>query len=584
MTPVTYRIPITRYVINNEEIPKGNVLLILEGIRRHLYLAANMTYQHYYQLLEKGDPMQKQLFYQFKKYQDDDKKAWAELNDAKLKYHHKTQEAREKQKGIIEERTAEVRNIRNEAKRNIYEFVAKDEFIATLIHKFRDIIPSDVMHHSMAKVLQELYTDMPYIDDEKIRQPLRVYSSNFPICFGWNDGLPNSFKWLEKKPGEKAVQFYLFRWLNNDELGFRCRVGKRLTELAELLTQLSGLEKNPMKNTTENKISYHNVGDPSIQYIGKKKWVLQFTYKPDPVPVFAEGSNTMAMGIDLGYKVPISWAIADDNNTTGEIGNVDEIKEKRRDIQALYKKKIAAIRHTRSGKGRSRKAGVLRSWNFQERNFFRNLNAQWAHELLDIAEKNKVALIKIEDLDFEKKKQQLKAQAKSINLTLAQRSVQKKYKSWPDNLLTMYRNWSYGDLINRIEKEAEQRGIMVARVNPYFTSRCCWKCGREGDRETQAELRFTMDQVSQCRDSDTGECVLCTYDEKSITRQERRALNQEKKGKTPKPIYTHFLMADKNAAIRIARAQQYHVSNNNTVMQIKTSHENGSLSDTSRAC
>lgn len=554
MTPITYRIPITAYVINNEEAPERNALQTLEGIRKHLYLAANIAYQHYYQLLAKEDPVQKNLFEKYNKFQKADEEAWKNLNDAKLRYHHlQTSKEKEEVKSIIEKLPDKIREIRNDAKKSIYDFVKQDEFIAKLTDKFRNVIPREVMQYSMTKVLQELYTDYPNIQDENIRQPLRVYSNNFPICFGWNNDLKNSFKFLDKKgSGEKTVQFYSFRCLDKEnELIFRCRIGKRLSELADLLAQIS-----------IGAISYTNIGDPSIQYNGKNKWVLQFTYKPPgSAAITSAGNDKLAMGIDLGYKVPISWAITDDNNTSGEIGGIDEIKEERKKIQALFKKKIAAIKNTRSGRGRSRKNAILKDRNVQEGNYFGNLNACWAHKLVKIAVDHNVAIIKIEDLDFRETKKRIKQIAKQINLQLAQRGTKKEHKSQPDNLLTMFRNWSYADLINRIEKEAEQHKIMVARVHPYKTSKICWKCEKEGKRNTQAHLRFTREQANQCSYKQSGECVLIPYDEKVIARQRKKAVkNGNSKGGQAQQVFTHYLMADQNAAMRIAWAQQYHLT------------------------
>lgn len=549
MTPITYRIPITTYVINEEQALENDVLQILEGIRKHLYLVANIAYQHYYQLLDKNDPIQKSLYTDYNLFQEADKAAWEKLNNAKLDYvHSSSAQKRVNAKEVMGRLPAEIKEIRNKAKRRIYDFVKEDSFIVALADKFKSIIPPEVIHYSLAKVIQELYTDYPYIHDDKIRQPLRVYSNNFPICFGWGEELKESFKWLdEKKSGKRSVQFYLFRWLNNDAYGFRCRIGKGLPDLAELLTKIG-----------KGEISYPNIGDSTIQYTGKKKWVLQFTYKPDPVVSIFEEKKTLAMGVDLGYKVPISWAIADENNITGEIGEVDEIREKRRELLSLYRKKIAAIRYTRHGKGRSRKTAILRACNYQERSFFRNLNAEWAHKLLDIAVEHQVAMIKIEDLDFEEAKKQNKIKARNINLQLTQRGIKKVYPSPPDNLLTIFRNWSYSDLLNRIEKEAEQRGVMVARINPSFTSRCCWKCGVKGVRKKQAHLCFTQKQAGKCPFKISEECVLLRYEKKENNRK-KGSSGKAKNGntKTNQASFSHYLMADQNAALRIARAEQY---------------------------
>jgi hypothetical protein len=547
MEPVSYRIPIVAYELNNNEEGDSLARRQLENVRNHLYLAANITYQHYFQLLHKNDSLQTALFEKFNKYQEADNKAKEVLNNARLQYVHSyTREEKELARTTIENLPAEMKNIRHNAKESIYAFIRNDRFIAELASKFTNIIPVDVMHHSMAKVLQELYTDYPFI--QKGLQPLRVYTNSFPVCFGWNDNLKDSFSWLgDKGNGNKTVQFYLFRWLNNDRLVFKCRIGKRLPELAILLEGIAAAT-----------ISYRNCGDPAIMRSGNKSWVLQFTYKPDPVPVLAKEDNTIAMGIDLGYKIPIAWAITGDGNTSGEIGNIDEIKEERNRIQAQYKKKIAAMKQTRSGQGRGRKSEVLKNKAYDERKFFRNKNAEWAHQLVDIAEKHQVAIIKIEDLDFEKKKFDLKAMAKLNNLKLTQRGVTKYYKSMPDNLLTMFRNWSYADLVTRIEKEAHQRNIMTAKVNPASTSRCCWKCGEEGVRDKQAHLRFNEEQAGACRYKSSGACVLYKYDDRTIEKQ-KKAMQKRPPGKNNnrQGLFTHYLMADNNAAKRIAATAQY---------------------------
>lgn len=126
MTPITYRIPITAYVINNEEAPERNALQTLEGIRKHLYLAANIAYQHYYQLLAKEDPVQKNLFEKYNKFQKADEEAWKNLNNAKLRYHHlQTSKEKEEVKSIIEKLPDKIREIRNDAKKSIYDFVSR---------------------------------------------------------------------------------------------------------------------------------------------------------------------------------------------------------------------------------------------------------------------------------------------------------------------------------------------------------------------------------------------------------------------------------------------------------------------------
>jgi hypothetical protein len=52
-----------------------------------------------------------------------------------------------------------------------------------------------------------------------------------------------------------------------------------------------------------------------------------------------------------------------------------------------------------------------------------------------------------------------------------------------------------------------------------------------------------------------------SYDEKNLNQQKRYIEGDKKKGKDPRPLFTHYLMADNNAAKRIAIAQQYYTKN-----------------------
>jgi hypothetical protein len=49
------------------------------------------------------------------------------------------------------------------------------------------------------------------------------------------------------------------------------------------------------------------------------------------------------MGIDLGYKIPLAWAVTNESYTSGTIGSEDEIKEERKKIVTEFNHRIAAI-------------------------------------------------------------------------------------------------------------------------------------------------------------------------------------------------------------------------------------------------
>jgi transposase len=550
MNPISYRIPVSAFSIDDSEDNSFTVITQLETIKQHLYLAANICYQHFYRLLINGDAEQTTLLQNFTAYLTQNELAWEKLNNAKLTYTQPglLKETRELAKQVIEQTPDEIRKLRNDAKKAIYLFAKRNNYVQSLTAKFEEFIPEMVMHYSIAKVLQELYTDYPMIVDTDNSMPLRVYSNRFPICFGWNDGLNTSFESLQPETDDTKTQvtFYAYKWMNNQKLCFKCRVGKRQPKLAELF--------NSIINGT---VPYKHCGDPSLIQTGKNKWALQFVYKAEgntPVP---EMNHSIAMGIDLGYKVPIAWAVNNNDFVSGTVGDKDEISNERKKLQERYVQQIAAMQYNKSGRGRSKKSEVLKKRSNDERMYFRQKNAKWAYELVQIAKEHNVAVIKIEDLDFKETKAAIKKRARNVNLHLAQRGTEKKYKSPPDNLLTMFRNWSYSHLAACIEHEAAQHNIMVARIHPGFTSRQCHKCGEKGMRNKQAHLRFTETQASNCKHSKNGSCILLAYDEKEIERQKKQAARSKKDNVQ---IFTHYLLADDNAAKRMALATQYKTS------------------------
>jgi transposase len=553
MNQTSYRIPLQYPVAEQRGEPSKNsaTYKVLHNIRQHLYISANMAYLHYYQLLiDKKDETLNKLFTEFATYLQKEQETWEALNNAKINYFKgsATAETRESDALKIENLPDELKEMRNTAKRSIYGFAAADNYVTTLKKQFAPYIPPIVLEYGMAKVLQELFTDRHNADPEKAPPRPRVYGKDFPIFFKWHELLKDNFSQAQENmptTEEKTVRRYNFQWPAHKDVLLVCRIGKHQTELAKIFEEI-----------VNGKVRHKDVGDPCLLYAGKDSWVLQLVHKMEraiPLPTVQEQQPAI-MGVDLGYKIPIAAGIILPNGETikdisiglTEDGKKDQIKEERKKITATYAKKIAAQRQTRSGQGRGRKSAILKAQGRAEKKFFRALNAKWANELVNKAKEYGVGIIKIEDLNFDETRKRIKTTAKKINEGLSERQVQKVRPSWSDYLLTMYRHWSYGHLVACIEKEATDNHILVARVHPAKTSKQCWKCmSATGEREKQADLCFDADTINNCAYKNNG----CPVLKKTKTTKKREK------------FVVYYLPADHNAALRIAKAQQYHTKN-----------------------
>ena len=138
----------------------------------------------------------------------------------------------------------------------------------------------------------------------------------------------------------------------------------------------------------------------------------------------------------------------------GSLGNriralQNEVMARRRSIQRGGRAGVSG-ETARSGHGRKRK--LLPTEKLQKRieRAYSTLNHQLSHCVIEFAKNNGAGVIQIENL-----------------------------KGLKDELRGTFigQNWRYNQLQNYIKYKAEEAGIEVREVNPFYTSRRCSKCG-----------------------------------------------------------------------------------------------------------
>jgi putative transposase len=97
----------------------------------------------------------------------------------------------------------------------------------------------------------------------------------------------------------------------------------------------------------------------------------------------------------------------------------------------------------------------------EESNFVRDINHKVSRQIVDIAFKNRSAIV-LEDLE----------------------GIQNSKTNWGKEGNYMKSSWSYGQLRNMILYKAEELGVPVIFVNPRNTSKTCSKCGQIGERKS----------------------------------------------------------------------------------------------------
>lgn len=209
---------------------------------------------------------------------------------------------------------------------------------------------------------------------------------------------------------------------------------------------------NRIKNQ-EYKVAYIGIG-----YREKKGAFLLISYKFEKQPETSQEQEKV-MGVDLGQVYLIYYSITN-SHSRGDISLSYSWKDKiigiwnrkkhlQKSLMEIRNLKKQGINDESIEKRYEKIVKELNSVREYEKNFMETLNKQIATKLIDIAVKEKVKTIVLEDLSLS--------------------NEEKNSLAFP--------KWNYYQLQSFIENKAQENGIQVKKINPAYTSQRCPSCG-----------------------------------------------------------------------------------------------------------
>lgn len=184
-----------------------------------------------------------------------------------------------------------------------------------------------------------------------------------------------------------------------------------------------------------------------------KKYIAQIAVNVESI----QRTGTIAMGIDLGLKIP-AVAVTESGKTTF-CGNGRQNKYIKRKHRATRKKL-----------GKLKKQKAINKLNNKEQRWMKDQDHKVSRQLVDFANENQVSTIRLEKLS---------------GIRQTARTSRKNEKN--------LHNWSFYRLAQFIEYKAMLEGIKVEYVNPKYTSQICPACGERNkakDRTYQCSCGF----------------------------------------------------------------------------------------------
>ena len=181
------------------------------------------------------------------------------------------------------------------------------------------------------------------------------------------------------------------------------------------------------------------------------------------------------MGIDVGINRPVSIHILDQKNQPYQINLGDKIHYERTRLRKMRQSLQGGLKFAKGGHGRKKKTVRLESLKDKEKNWARTMNHTISKSVIDLAIKNEVGVIKMEDLSGITK----------------------------DTNNVFLKSWAYFQLQTDIEYKAKVEGITIEWVQPQYTSVTCPTCGNidKENRSSEDVTKFTCIN-SICEDYD----------------------------------------------------------------------------------
>jgi IS605 OrfB family transposase len=220
-----------------------------------------------------------------------------------------------------------------------------------------------------------------------------------------------------------------------------------------------------------------------------KTWWLCVCYTlPAPAPLKLDPSRIV--GVDLGYACPVYTAISNGHARLGYrafsalAARVKALKlgtmRRRREIQRGGRTIISG-EAARSGHGRKRKLLGIEKLQGKINDAYTTLNHQMSAAVIQFALDNGAGTIQLENLEG------LREELSGTFLG---------------------QMWRYFQLQQFLQYKAEEKGIVIRKVNPRYTSRRCSQCGQINKDFTRA----ARDRNAQGGYSAKFKCPGCEYE------------------------------------------------------------------------
>lgn len=234
----------------------------------------------------------------------------------------------------------------------------------------------------------------------------------------------------------------------------------------------------------------YRAADSKVQRTLDGKWYLLLSYHQPKRDV--KRDKSVIMGIDLGVTNAATIAIS--NRRKVEVIRGGEITAFRNRINGRRKSmqnQLKVCSHNRRGHGKKTLLKPTDVISNKIENFKNTVNHRYSKYIIDLALKNGVGVIQMEDLSGINKR---------------------------DSFLS---TWSYFDLQTKIEYKAKMQGIEVRKIKPAYTSQRCNKCGviDKESRQTQATFNCTTCGHKRNADFNAAENIAMDGIEKIIEEQ-----------------------------------------------------------------
>jgi putative transposase len=204
----------------------------------------------------------------------------------------------------------------------------------------------------------------------------------------------------------------------------------------------------------------YKAGISSIQIKEDKVFLLLSVNIPNKSP---KGLNPdITVGVDLGITIPAYCALSVGKSRVA-LGHSNDFLRVRLQMQARRKRLIKSMTLTQGGKGKNKKLKVLDKIKECERNFVQTYNHNISKKVIEFAEKNGAATIKLEFL---------------TGIGQVDRNKPK------------LRNWSFYELQTMIKYKAERAGIKILFVDAYHTSTQCGICSNHEPKQRIDQTTF----------------------------------------------------------------------------------------------